>query len=413
MKKKRLLLVTYYHPLANSIASRRWRDMIPFLASDYELCLFTPSLEKESPSSSNDAFRSLINHFYESPKTFMTPQVQISDHQKSTKQWLRFIRLWVRPMATLDQSWFTWFWPNRHHFTRFLDDCKPDLIITSSGPFSSILFGRLSQKKYPHIPWLVDFRDPASLSHFIDAKKYSWHCRFDQMIDRYFTKNMAAFISVGQLWCDRLTSFYQKQGFLVRNGFDSKVSVPLSNSPSSGKKIIYYAGKIYPHRMAAFCCFLDALKRAPNYHCHFRFIGSAPEKKVLLAHVQSRNLSAQFSLLEPASFATVQNDCAKADCLLLLESLQSDIISRGTLTGKFYEYLPYNAPILAIAHQDSELRLLLKESQRGHLCHCQDSIFNFLLQLPSKKQIRASSLAAFSRQQQAETLKKHLKTFIN
>jgi hypothetical protein len=64
---------------------------------------------------------------------------------------------------------------------------------------------------------------------------------------------------------------------------------------------------------------------------------------------------------------------------LLLEDIDKKyIIGRGTLTGKLFNYMPYKAPILTICRNDSDIKSILSEVERGAVCENEEEIKEFL-----------------------------------
>src|SRR5690606_19085845 len=137
MGKKKLAIVSYSFPPANSIGSRRWSEMLPTLAQKFEVFVFT--VESEGDLQLPDGIKK-IYRFHKTKKR----DKGVSEGKTSSI--IKIISMLRQGMRTVDSTLVEFFLKNRKQFLSHLDEIRPDMIITSIGPFSAACFGYLAKR---------------------------------------------------------------------------------------------------------------------------------------------------------------------------------------------------------------------------------------------------------------------------
>jgi hypothetical protein len=111
-------------------------------------------------------------------------------------------------------------------------------------------------------------------------------------------------------------------------------------------------------------------------------------------------------ILEPVSAAQATAEAQAATVNLVLEDLDTTYEwSRGTLTGKFLPLLVMEAPVLAIARADSEIGAILRMTNKGSLCSCEEEIIEFLEKVPTSSfKPNVEAIKLYSKEEQGARL---------
>ncbi len=242
-----------------------------------------------------------------------------------------------------------------------------DLIYSSSPPFTVHLIGffaKLILKK----PWVVDMRDLWVLNPYSKPPT-----RFHQRISRYLEykilKSADKVITVSDPLCARLKEAYPsvnpEKFRVITNGYDNEDFLSRitdkDNKFSIGHVGSLYAGQTPLHFLKA----LGSLKKEIaklEKKMAVTFLGGIDRnnRKILEEVVQNFQLEDVVIRKEAVSHREAIDHMLRFDVLLLIIGKEN----KGCLTGKLFEYLATQKPILALA-EDGPARKLIQESQRG------------------------------------------------
>lgn len=351
---KKLLIFSYFFPPFNNAASRRWSEMIPELSKEYDIYVIANSSDGDLlvPISEEKIFRL----GYLSNLNFSQIELKRGIIHK-------FISFFTEHLRTVDTTLISWYYKNRGKVKAIIQDVSPDIVITSVGPFSTSLFGFLARKNSKSIKWVVDIRD--SMALFNPEEKNMIQHYIDKKFDKTVIAKADYIITVSNSLALTLGRFYRKEVSVIYNGFRESDYLPVKNE--SRKSIeMYYAGRIYTHRLKAFYCLIDFCKDT-DFTLKIRLLGSVEQKHELESYSKSKGFS-NLTILPPTSGEVIIEEEQKADVLIILEEMnKNNDISRGTLTGKLFEYLQNYSPIMAICRDDSEIGEILDKSNRGRI----------------------------------------------
>ncbi len=154
---------------------------------------------------------------------------------------------------------------------------------------------------------------------------------------------------------------------MIPNGFDED-DFRITNIPTEIRKIITYTGTIseaydVDHLLKA----LSQLKNELKVQLLIRFVGKIP------ASVAQKFKDAKH-LVELVGYVDHQKSIEylfRSDILLLVIPKVKN--NQGILTGKFFEYLAAQKPVLAIGPIDGDLAKIIQETQCGKLFDYADS----------------------------------------
>jgi glycosyltransferase involved in cell wall biosynthesis len=246
-----------------------------------------------------------------------------------------------------------------------------DAIISSSGPPTCNLIAKDLKEKHD-LPWIADFRDLWTQNHYY---RYSKFRRFlEQRLELKTLSSADALTTVSRPLSEKLKQFHKgKDVYVITNGFDPD-NINCS-SPLKTKFTITYTGLIYrgfqdPEPLfIALRDLIDDDLINPEY-ISVEFYGNEPAWLVRdIRKYNLENIVKTFGLISRDSSLEKQR---RSHLLLLLT--WNDPQEKGIYTGKIFDYLAAQRPILSIGRTSGCVaEQLLKETNSGvHCCTDED-----------------------------------------
>jgi len=269
-----------------------------------------------------------------------------------------------------------WKIPVLQNAKKIIEKEKIDAVI-SEWPIISHIVARELKKLYK-IPWVADFVDLWSQNHDYPFSRIRKH--FDKKLEIKTLKSADVLITVSQYDAEKMKRLHRgKLINVITNGFDpEEVNIPPANLIP--KFTITYTGKIYPGKQDP-SKILVALKDLisnklldPN-EIEVRFYGHKEywlEKEIEKYGLS--NIIKQYGMLPREAAIEKQRE---SQILLLLN--WEDPREKGCYTGKIFEYLAAQRPILATGGFGSDVvEELLEETKAGVYCQKVEDIKNAL-----------------------------------
>ncbi|HOC04101.1 MAG: glycosyltransferase family 4 protein [Bacteroidales bacterium] len=231
-------------------------------------------------------------------------------------------------------------------------------IITTSPPHSTQLIGLRLKRRFPGLKWVADLRDPWTDIYYYDMFRPSLPAR---MLDRNLEKRVLSradrIITVGKTLASLLaakTEAVAGKTEILPNGFDEEDFQGIVSSVPE-RFTITYVGTLspaYPVRG-----FIDAVKdmRINGKQVALQFVGTVPEEIRVLFPAGDEGDGPRFiSYCEhPEAIRYMMSSS------LLLLIIPDHSSNRSILTGKIFEYLATEKPILFLGPEDGDAARLL------------------------------------------------------
>ncbi|MBA4409884.1 MAG: hypothetical protein C0397_10735 [Odoribacter sp.] len=246
-----------------------------------------------------------------------------------------------------------------------------DTVITTSPPHSTQLIG-LKLKKKINIRWIADLRDPWTDIYYYDQFKHTALARkIDQNYERKVVENADLLITVSEdvkrIFAEKSTFPIADKTVVIPNGFDED-DFRITNIPTETRKIITYSGTISEaYDVEGFLKALSLIDASMRSQILIRFVGKVPasvEQKFSYSGIE-------IELTGYVDHAKSIEYLFRSDLLLLVIPKVKN--NRGILTGKFFEYMASQKPILAIGPTDGDLAKIIRETRCGKLFDYEDS----------------------------------------
>jgi glycosyltransferase involved in cell wall biosynthesis len=372
---KKILIITYYWPPSGGAGVQRWLKFAKYLPEfGYEVHVLTVNAETANYPQLDQSLVSEVpqNIHVHTTKT-SDPYVIYSLFGRKApssgfanetvhgisglvKKLARFIR---GNMFIPDprKGW------NQHAIKKaneLIDKHGIDTVVTTSPPHSTQLIG-LELKRTRNIKWVADMRDPWTKIYYVsELLQTNWAKNRNAKLERAVLENADRVITVSQSlaseFCELAPGLSQEDVEVIPNGFDEddfQFDIPFDKQFTIG-----YMGTITnQYDVTALLKTVGSIE----VDIAFRFIGDAP--------TQFRNRIEEVSTkTEFTGYLNHDKAIEKAAaCSVLLLVIPKIENNKGILTGKIFEYLALNRPILGIGPADGDAAAILNETGAGKM----------------------------------------------
>lgn len=236
---------------------------------------------------------------------------------------------------------------------------KPDLIFTTSPPGSSHLLGLWARSRFG-IPWFADFRDPWSGNLVVPY--LPGYRRLNRRLERKVLAKADRVACVSDPWLDDLQAnlgAWSGKFLTLPNGYDETDVAALPLPDESQPFTLTHIGSFYRNRRPE--SVVQAVKtlvrqgRIPEKDLRVVFVGRDAPSTVRCGGPFESVGYVPHNQLEPYRRRT--------DALLVI--LDASAENRGNCSGKLYECLACNRPILAVATPGGAAHQVIQESRTG------------------------------------------------
>ncbi len=247
----------------------------------------------------------------------------------------------------------------RRPLERIISEKHPELIYTTSGPYSSHLLGLWATSRYP-IPWFADFRDPWSKNLVVPY--LPGYRAINRMLECRVLAKANRVACVSQPWLDDLQGNLGREAekfVLLPNAYDETDIEPLPFPGDSERFTLTHLGSFYrnrrPFQLIEAVEDLISRKRVPTSQLRMVFVGKNARK-----YVPSRLPYEAHDYVPHRELDRFRQ--ATNVFLLILDTSEKN---RGNYSGKIYELLAANRPILAIVPKKGVAHQLIEETRTG------------------------------------------------
>lgn len=416
-KPKKLLLICYYWPPSGGGGVQRWLFFIRHLAAlGWDCTVYTvnsseypttdSSLEDYVPSGVR-VIRSeiwepfdLYRKFTGKSKDFKV-QASFANNEKGNR-WLEKLAIWVRSNFFIPDARKFWIKPSIKGLNALNKKEAFDVVISSGPPHSAHLIA-LGLKKQCGLPWLADFRDPwTGIDYFEQLSLTSWALKKHQRMEQSVLQKADAVCTVGKTLSQELAAIAKRPVEVITNGY------PELLRPSSLKNQVFtlvHIGTMGPARNHPI--FWQALKSLVSGGYPFKVQLIGKNDASVLRDIEEYGLQAYVETIDYIGSDEVKSVLSRADALYLPVNESKN--AKGILTGKFFEYLAAQKPIIAIGPLDGDVNEILESSGAGKMLDFTDEqgLTEYLADLMEGKvdlKLSAIGIEAYSREAGAKKI---------
>ncbi len=306
-------------------------------------------------------------------------------------------------------------WPWLAHFgaiRRIAADAGIDLVFSSSPPATAHL---LAQRLAAALgkPWVADLRDPWAEMHTLPRTEL--RRRFDVWLERRTLRRASAITTVSGTMARRFAEQYRAPVHVIMNGYDpADVPADAAVEPDSERLSLVYTGMLYEGRRTPLMVFraLRALAARGRVDLS-RVVVKLYGRNMAIAERELAGFPDLHSSVEIGGEVSYKEALLlqrAATVLLLLE--WPDPRAVGVVTGKIFEYVAAERPIIAIAPHGGEIEEVLRTTGSGHVAQTQDELerviadayTRFLAHGPERLAPAEATLESFSRRAMSQRL---------
>jgi len=278
----------------------------------------------------------------------------------TTKRRIRLLGVLLNAALSLPDYAIFWSKKARPAALRLVEEHNIDLIYSTSGPYSSHLLGKWLKRK-TGLPWFADFRDPWST-----RLAPPWVPGY-KPVNRWLERSVYQFADrvccVSKTWTEDLAAVDRRtpeKFTTISNGYDEAQFPELPPWPRREDTFtMLYTGTFHINRRpGAIVAAVDALIAAGDLDAKTTKVVFIGENVHL--HVPQRSPFECHGYVKHSELGAFRE---QADCLLLI--LPTSAGAKGNHSGKLYEYIAANRPILGIVCPDGEAETLIHSTQTG------------------------------------------------
>jgi glycosyltransferase involved in cell wall biosynthesis len=388
-KMKKVLILTYYWPPGGGAGVQRCLKFVKYLREfGYEPIVYT-SLNGEMPVIDNSLMRDIpegvrvlktpIWEPYNLYKSFIGQGKDEKINaafltEKKKPSLTQKVSVWLRGNIFIPDARKFWIKPSVKYLTHYLKDNPVDIIFSSGPPHTMHLIAYHLKKKF-NIPWVADFRDPwTNIDYYKDLmlspaadKK---HHRLEQLVVTTADK----VVVIGETMKTEFETLSGRKVDVIYNGFDTDDIDNSAGIKRDEKFSLAHIGTLVKTRnpMVLWKTLSELVANDKGF-----------ADDLLIKLVGKVDFSVRESLKEYELEKYVQyteylphgeiGGVQKASQVLLL-LLNNTPNAKGILTGKFFEYLASERPILCIGLTDGDAAKIIDNTKAGYTIGFEDSV---------------------------------------
>lgn len=376
---KKVLIITYYWPPSGGAGVQRWLKFAKYLPEfGWQPIILTVDPNYASYPQRDDSLSSEINSncLVYTTKSFElyniyklisgkkeVPYGGFANESKETS--FQKISKFLRGNFLLPDPRKGWNKYALKEAAELIREFNIETVVTTSPPHSTQLIG-LKLKKNFNIRWIADLRDPwTDIYYYNQFKHTALALKIDRNYEREVIEKADLLITVSEdvkrLFAEKSPLPISEKTRVIPNGFDED-DFKIDRIQAETKKVITYTGTISEaYDVTGFLIALYNLPLEIKSGILLRFVGKVP-----------RSVAQKFNAIGIETELTGYVDHTKSIEYLLRSDILLLVIpnvknNRGILTGKFFEYLASQKPVLAIGPTDGDLAQLIIETNCGEL----------------------------------------------
>jgi glycosyltransferase involved in cell wall biosynthesis len=286
----------------------------------------------------------------------------------SAQSFLRTLRRWLyRTFLVHQDEDFLWLASAWKAANRLLGEHPVEVILTSSPPHCTQWLG-WALKRMHGLPWVVDLRD-GWLSNAMFRARFPPRRWCEQKMERSVMHSADRVIMATSPIRDDLVRSYpslSNKSLVLTNGFDPADFAGHAPANANHTFDIVYVGSAGGHRRPLeplFRALAQLLQRVPDLDqtVRVRFVGGLGPTEMHQA--EANGLSSVVSSIGPVTHRDAIRAMLVADLLLVISSDSEG--GKDVLTGKVFEYIAAERPILALAPHDAAVSRLVRSAGIG------------------------------------------------
>lgn len=383
---KKVLIITYYWPPSGGAGVQRWLKFVKYFSEfgitpiiitvDPTVAEYPQrdeSLLKDVPADIKiikTDYKNIYNYYKRFTKSKNAPYGGFANEANPTlkQKFARFIRgNFFLPDPR--KGWNKFVIPKAE---QLIISGETDIIITTGPPHSTHLIGLKLKQRFKNIKWIADFRDPWTDIYY---NNILYQSLIAQQINKNYEKKVLEACntlitvspSLKRLLEKKTSKNITEKIIVIPNGYDDDDFAGLEEISPNKQFTITYTGTMadsYP-----IDSFLQAVQEfSDQFPIKVRFVGTISEN---LKNKMESALKDIVEFIAPVPHKESIEFLLQSSVLLLI--IPNIIENKGILTGKLFEYIRANRPVLCLGPTDSDTSEFITECKCGKTFDYQDS----------------------------------------
>ena len=425
---KKVLIITYYWPPSGGAGVQRSVKFVKYLRSfQIEPIVLTVNPDQASYPVIDESLVQEIaeeqvvyrTHSFEAlrvvEKLFGKKHIPTSGFSNKSKggvlSWaLRFLR----GNLFLPDARKGWVSHAFNEAKRLIEENQIDTVFISSPPHSSQLIGLKLKKRFPHIKWVADMRDPwTDIYYYPELLVTPLMKRYDKRLERKVLNRADEIVVVSdaikRLFASKIQHQNASKIHVIPNGYD-EADFPNERSvlKRNVNRITYVGTMADSYVPDVFFKVLNELKNEePALNFELQFVGSVSQH--IREQLHAYGLPVQFIAHVPHAEAIRH----MLDASILFLAIPAVPDAEGILTGKLFEYLACRRPIVALGPENGDAATILRSTEAGRMFDRENKsgLKAYIKELLSTESLGSSnnSVSQFERKALTEKLSKILR----
>jgi glycosyltransferase involved in cell wall biosynthesis len=376
---KKVLIITYYWPPSGGGGVMRWLKMSKFLPGlGWQPVIFTP--ENPDPSVIDE---SLIQEIHPETIEIKMPIWEPYDlyrkltgkksgakfkagyiSEASEGSWKSRLSVFIRGNFLIPDPRIFWVAPSIDFLTKYLKENPVDLIVSTGPPHSMHLIALGLKNKFD-IPWIADFRDPWTDIDFYHKLKLTWLAdRKHRQLEKKVLSTADHVVTVSPGCAEGLEKIATRKIEVITNGYDPSDYEFEKPAPDKTFTISHFGAFNKDRNPAALWLAMNELATEnPDFKNLLRIKLFGQTDVSIINDIKKYNLTDNLVLIEHLPHQKGLVELSKSQVLLLPLNNAPNV--KGILTGKMFEYIALQRPILALGPTDADFAEILRKTNSG------------------------------------------------
>lgn len=381
---KKVLIITYYWPPSGGGGVQRWLKFVKYLRNfGWEPIVFTPenperpSLDESLSEEIPEGIEILQNKIWE-PYSYYKKftgrakedkiQTAFLSEKKQKNGLVEDLSVWIRGNLFIPDARKYWIKPSVKYLSDYLSKNKVDALVTTGPPHSAHMIGLSLQKKL-NIPWLADFRDPwTNIDYYRDLKLGKRADAKHRALEKKVLKSADAITVISPGMERDFNSIHQRKYSVIPNGFDADDMEGLSEIKAEKEKfVISHIGSLTKTRnpIQLWEALHQLISEDSDFEALLEIRNVGKMDVSALESLQKTGLEKYLNNFDYLPHNEVLVEQRKASLLLLL--INDTPNAKLILTGKLFEYLAAQRPVICIGPKDGDAADVIRETDSGEV----------------------------------------------
>lgn len=343
----KIAIITTYYPPVKSIASNRMEAMAYYLSQGNQVVVFASGVEREQLQG-----RIMVKY---SPERHILNRIK---DLPSDSKWLHIMKVGTRLLLGkfLKDPYVSW---KNKTLNKLIDTHQKDpfdILISSYSPEAAHEVAIAFCKKFNEVPWVADMRDEMSSNPYVSSSLKLKLAKIEVLVNEYasaITTVSFPILNDFKNLCPKVKYFEE-----IRNGYNHEFHRNLADDHRNDIFTLGYFGTFYGQiKPNTLFRALVELSKDKGFCFVMNIYGASANFAI------PKEIKNAIHLHNQLSYQSAIEKMAKSDANVLLIPKSN---RKGVYSGKLFDYLSVQKPILALVDTTDVAAELIEEMDAGY-----------------------------------------------